>query len=108
MTEATEYVLSRKSKDQILGYRHEAASKGKSISVSSTKACQDYLNSWKNADTDLSILQSARAEYAKLSSQEARTSRSAMPASRRRSEATRASAFPVAGHAKAAPVRGQS
>jgi hypothetical protein len=43
-----------------------------------------------------------------LSSQEARTSRSAMPASRRRSEATRASAFPVAGHAKAAPVRGQS
>lgn len=34
------------------------------------KAYQDFLDSWKDADTDLSILQSARAEYAKLSGQE--------------------------------------
>jgi eukaryotic-like serine/threonine-protein kinase len=39
------------------------------------KAYQDFLESWKDADTDLPILQSARAEYAKLSGQEGRTSR---------------------------------
>jgi hypothetical protein len=30
------------------------------------KAYQDFLNTWKDADPDLPILQSARAEYARL------------------------------------------
>ncbi|HEX7679909.1 MAG TPA: hypothetical protein VF713_17405, partial [Thermoanaerobaculia bacterium] len=34
------------------------------------EAYQDFLDSWKDADTDLPILQSARAEYAKLGGQE--------------------------------------
>jgi len=33
---------------------------------SALKAYQDFLNSWKDADPDLPILQSARAEYARL------------------------------------------
>lgn len=37
------------------------------------KAYQDFLNSWKGADADLPILQSARAEYAKLSGQDAQS-----------------------------------
>jgi hypothetical protein len=31
------------------------------------KAYKDFLESWKDADADLPILQSSRAEYAKLS-----------------------------------------
>jgi serine/threonine protein kinase/tetratricopeptide (TPR) repeat protein len=39
------------------------------------EAYRDFFDSWKDADPDLPILQSARAEYAKLSGQEATTNR---------------------------------
>jgi tetratricopeptide (TPR) repeat protein len=44
------------------------------------KAYQDFLDTWKAADADLPIFQSARAEYAKLS-QETKATRPGLPAS---------------------------